>query len=81
MIDDFVATPIPYESYRHAISSSEEVWVCVCAKFFERHGTFDWFVVPQRQAFKEMMQDSKGTMSPRDLEARIGMLYKGVGVK
>lgn len=83
MTDDFVATPIPRsnDGMRYAISSSEEIWVRVCAKFFERHGEWDWFLVPKRQAFEEMMKDSKGTMSPQILMARIGMLYQSVGVK
>ena len=81
MIDDFAATSVPHEGSRYAISSSEEVWVRVCAKFFERHGTFDWYVVTQEQAFHEMMRDSNGQALPHDIRARIGMLYKSVGVK
>lgn len=67
--------------YRYAISSNEEVWVRICAKFFERHGEWDWYIVPKKTAFMEMMQDSKGAMNPQVLTERIDMLYRSVGVK
>ena len=83
MIDDFVATPIPRtnDGSRYAILSSEEVWVRVCAKFFEHHGNWDWYLIPEDQAFYEMMQYGNGIISPQNLRARIGMLYQSAGVK
>lgn len=66
---------------RYAISSSEEIWVRVCSNFFSNHGTWDWYLVPPEQAFREMMIYSKGTANPSDLKKRILELYESVGIK
>ena len=66
---------------RHAISSSEEIWVRVCAKFFERHGEYNWYKVDQNQALVEMLKDANGQANPYDLRHRIHNLYKEVGIK
>lgn len=76
-----VATPIPRDGMRWAISSSEEVWVQVCHMFFEQYGFYEWYLIPKERAFNEMLIASEGTISPQMLRLKIHNLYESVGMK
>jgi len=75
------AVPIPREGLRYAIPSSEEVWVQVCSKFFERHGSCLWHQISKEQAFDEMVRDGNGRISTQNLLIRINDLYRSVGIE
>lgn len=69
------------EPTRYAISSPEEVWVRACSKFFEKHGTWDWFTVPKNVAFVEIMENTRGQGNLADIKQRVENLYKSAGVR
>lgn len=81
MASDFEATPIPHDGMRYAISSTEEEWVRLCYRFFERHGFYNWYLVPKDEAWKEIMIDGKGCISPHMLRIKLYDLYESVGIR
>ena len=66
---------------RYAISSQPELWVRCCSKFFEKHGSWEWYTVPKDQALREMLIYSNGAASPKYFKDKIDSLYQSVGVK
>jgi hypothetical protein len=69
------------EPTRYCISTSEEVWVRSCYKFFEEFGFWDWYQVPQEKAFLSIMKHSRGQGNPHLFKQKIEQLYKDAGVK
>jgi hypothetical protein len=69
------------EPTRYLVSSPEEVWVRACNKFFERNGSFDWYLISKETAFHEIMTYTAGHANPIDIKQRIENLYKGAGVR
>jgi hypothetical protein len=66
---------------RFAISSSEEIWVRACFEFFQKHGFYNWHMIPKDKALHEMMKSSNGTANPSELKQRIDHLYESVGIR
>lgn len=79
--NEYVATPIQHDGARYAIASLEETWVTLCYRFFERHGFYDWYLVPRDEAWKEMMIDGEGHISPHMLRIKLYELYESVGIR
>lgn len=65
---------------RRAISTSEEVWVRACYKFFEEFGFWYWYEVPKEKAFAVIMMNTKGAGNPEIIKQRVEQLYKDVEV-
>jgi hypothetical protein len=69
------------EVTRYAISTSEEIWIRACYKFFAEHGFYDWVQVPQDKAFVTIMKNTRGQGNPSHIRQKIDELYKAAGVK
>jgi hypothetical protein len=69
------------ELCRYTISSQEEVWVRACNKFFEKHGSWDWYLVPQEVAFREIVMFARGQGHSTFIKEKVENLYKVAGVK
>lgn len=49
---------------RWCVSSPEEAWVKSCAAFFEKYGSFDWFLCDFREAYAFIMKHGRGIHNP-----------------
>lgn len=69
------------EPSRYCISTSEEIWVRACYKFFEECGFWDWYLTHPDKAYLIVMKHTRGQANPFVIRQRVDQLYKDAGVR